>query len=348
MSPLILIITTISLIMGTLLVVTSSHWMMAWVGLEINTFAILPFMSQKHYPRAMEATMKYFIIQTCATTMLLFAIIMNAWVTGEWGIQQTNHPLPLMMTTTALLMKMGLAPLHAWFPEVMQGLTFLSGLILSTWQKLAPFSLLIQLVNNNPNLTSIFGLLSILIGGWGGLNQTQTRKILSYSSIAHLGWMLLISQYMPKLALLAFIIYTIMTFAMFIMFWFSQSTTLNILSTSMIKTPALMLIMPLTLLSLGGLPPLTGFLPKWLILSELTKQNLTLFATTAALASLMSLFFYLRLSYTTALTITPNFISMMVPWRIKALHPTLPLAVSTGLSLYLLPLSPMLLMTLIT
>nr|AAF03018.1 NADH dehydrogenase subunit II [Maratecoara lacortei] len=347
MSPFILVILTLSLIMGTLMAITTSHWIMAWIGLEINTFAILPFMSQKQYPRTIEATMKYFIIQTSATTMLLFAIIMNAWVTGEWGIQQTNHPLTLTMTTTALLMKMGLAPLHAWFPEIMQGLNFLSGLILSTWQKLAPFSLLLQLVNNNPNLTSILGLLSILVGGWGGLNQTQTRKILSYSSIAHLGWMLLISRYMPKLALLAFIIYTIMTFAMFTMLWFNQSTTLKMLSTSLIKTPALMVIMPLILMSLGGLPPLTGFLPKWLILSELAKQNLTLFATTAALASLMSLFFYLRLSYTTAFTISPNFISMTVPWRIKTLFPTLPLAISVGLSLYLLPLSSMLLTTLV-
>lgn len=84
-------------------------------------------------------------------------------------------------------MKVGLAPTHFWLPEVLQGLDLTTGLILSTWQKVAPFALLLQIPHHNPTLLVILGLLSTLIGGWGGLNQTQLRKILAYSSIAHLG-----------------------------------------------------------------------------------------------------------------------------------------------------------------
>nr|AAY24595.1 NADH dehydrogenase subunit 2 [Anablepsoides urophthalmus] len=340
MSPHIMIIMVFSLTMGTLITITSSHWLFAWMGLEINTFAIIPFMTQKYNPRAMEATIKYFIIQTTAATMLLFASISNAWLTGQWDISQMAHPLPLTMISIALALKLGLAPMHAWFPEVLQGLTLPTGLILSTWQKLAPFSLLLQLPSNNSMLLAILGLLSIIMGGWGGLNQTQLRKILGYSSVAHLGWMVLILQYMPSLSFLAFMTYIILTFSMFLTFWYNQSTTINALSTSWTKTPILSAIAPLILLSLGGLPPLTGFLPKWMILSELTKQELNLTATTAALSALLSLYFYLRLSYAMTLTSSPNNLPATLPWRINFLQTTMPLTITTTISLCLLPLSP--------
>nr|AAF02978.1 NADH dehydrogenase subunit II [Anablepsoides ornatus] len=340
MNPPILIIMVFSLCMGTLITITSSHWLLAWMGLEINTFAIIPLMIHKYIPRAMEATIKYFIIQTTAATMLLFASISNAWLTGQWDIQHMTHPIPLTMIIIALALKLGVAPLHAWFPEVLQGLSLPTGLILSTWQKLAPLSLMIQLSSHNTMLLIILGMLSILMGGWGGLNQTQLRKIMGYSSIAHLGWMILIMQYMPSLALLAFMTYVILTFSMFLTFWYNRSTTINALSTSWTKTPILSTITPLILLSLGGLPPLTGFLPKWMILSELTKQELMLTATAAALSTLLSLYFYLRLSYAMTLTTSPNNLPTTLPWRINFSQPTTTLATTYLISLSLLPSPP--------
>nr|AAF03016.1 NADH dehydrogenase subunit II [Plesiolebias aruana] len=340
MNPFLLTIVIISLTTGTLITITSSHWILAWLGLEINTFAILPMMIHMHSPRKIEVTVKYFIIQTIATMLILFATIMNAWVTGEWEIKQTNLTLPLLLISLALMLKMGLAPLHAWFTEAVQSSDFLTGLILSTWQKFAPLTLLLQLTTKHSTITITIGLLSILIGGLGGLNQTQTRKILSYSSIAHLGWMILISQYIPLMAFTTFVIYTIMNFSMFFMLFLSQSTSIKILTTIWVKTPSFLFIMPLILLSLGGLPPLTGFLPKWMILSELLKQSLTPFATMAAMASLLSLYFYLRMAYMTAMTTSPNLVLTIVPWRITSLYPPVILAISSSLSLYILPLSP--------
>nr|AAF02950.1 NADH dehydrogenase subunit II [Laimosemion breviceps] len=340
MNPFMMIMMLSSLMAGTLITMSSSHWLMAWMGLEINTFAILPFMAQKHYPRAMEATTKYFIIQTTAATMLLFASVSNAWLTGQWEVQQMSHPFPLAIITMALSLKLGLAPLHAWFPEVLQGLSLSTGLILSTWQKLAPLSLILQIPMTTPMLLTTLGLTSILVGGWGGLNQTQLRKILGYSSIAHLGWMILVMQYSPSLTFLAFIMYVVLTFSMFLTFNYSQATTINALSTSWTKTPTLSALSPLILLSLGGLPPLTGFFPKWAILLELTKQSLMIIATIAALSALLSLFFYLRLSYAMTLTSSPQNIPTTLPWRLNFIQNTTPLAISTKLSLMLLPITP--------
>nr|YP_009247033.1 NADH dehydrogenase subunit 2 [Macropodus erythropterus]AMW02880.1 NADH dehydrogenase subunit 2 [Macropodus erythropterus] len=340
MSPHILTILIFGLGLGTTITFASSHWMLAWMGLEINTLAILPLMTQHHHPRAVEATTKYFLTQATAAATLLFASTTNAWITGEWNIQQMSNPFSSTLIILALSLKIGLAPMHAWLPEVLQGLDLNTGLIISTWQKLAPFALLLQIQPSSPMLPTLIGLLSMLIGGWGGLNQTQLRKILAYSSIAHLGWMMLILPFFPSLTLLTLLTYFLMTFSTFLVFKMNKATTINMLATSWTKAPALTAIAPLVLLSLGGLPPLTGFMPKWLIIQELTKQELGLTATLAAMTALLSLYFYLRLSYAMTLTLSPNVLTGSTPWRLASNLPTFPLAMATTGTIFLLPLTP--------
>nr|ACK76410.1 NADH dehydrogenase subunit 2 [Etheostoma denoncourti]ACK76411.1 NADH dehydrogenase subunit 2 [Etheostoma denoncourti]ACK76412.1 NADH dehydrogenase subunit 2 [Etheostoma denoncourti]AFN88576.1 NADH dehydrogenase subunit 2 [Etheostoma denoncourti] len=340
MNPYILAALLFGLGLGTTITFASSHWLLAWMGLEMNTLAIIPLMAQHHHPRAVEATTKYFLTQATAAAMLLFASTTNAWLTGQWDIQQMTNPLPITMITIALALKIGLAPLHSWLPEVLQGLDLTTGLILSTWQKLAPFALLLQIQPTNSTILIAFGVMSTLVGGWGGLNQTQLRKVLAYSSIAHLGWMILVLQFSPSLTFLTLLTYFVMTISTFLLFKISKSTTINMLATSWAKAPALTALTPLVLLSLGGLPPLTGFMPKWLILQELTKQDLAPTATLAAMSALLSLYFYLRLSYAMALTMSPNNLAGTTPWRLQQSQFTLPLALTTTATLLLLPLTP--------
>nr|WNX94440.1 NADH dehydrogenase subunit 2 [Etheostoma caeruleum]WNX94453.1 NADH dehydrogenase subunit 2 [Etheostoma caeruleum] len=340
MNPYILATLLFGLGLGTTITFASSHWLLAWMGLEMNTLAIIPLMAQHHHPRAVEATTKYFLTQATAAAMLLFASTTNAWLTGQWDIQQMTHPLPTTLIIMALALKIGLAPVHSWLPEVLQGLDLTTGLILSTWQKLAPFALLLQIQPTNSTILVAFGLASTLVGGWGGLNQTQLRKILAYSSIAHLGWMIIVLQFSPSLTLLTLLTYFVMTLSTFLVFKLSKSTSINMLATSWAKAPALTALTPLILLSLGGLPPLTGFMPKWLILQELAKQDLAPTATLAAMSALLSLYFYLRLSYAMTLTMSPNNLTGTTPWRLQHLQSTLPLAVATTATLLLLPLTP--------
>nr|UXB56600.1 NADH dehydrogenase subunit 2 [Rhinichthys cataractae] len=345
MNPYVLATLLSSLGLGTTLTFASSHWLLAWMGLEINTLAIIPLMAQHHHPRAVEATTKYFLTQATAAAMILFASTTNAWITGGWDMNNMSNPIASAMIVAALALKIGLAPMHFWMPEVLQGLDLLTGLILSTWQKLAPLALIIQTAQAiDPLLLTTLGLMSTLVGGWGGLNQTQLRKVLAYSSIAHMGWMIIVLQYAPQLTLLALLTYIFMTSAAFLTLKASSATKIGTLATIWSKSPILTTTAALVLLSLGGLPPLTGFMPKWLILQELAKQDLPLIATMMALAALLSLYFYLRLCYAMTLTISPNTTTSTTPWRSQATQVSFPLALSTVMALGLLPVTPVIMM----
>nr|ALN11542.1 NADH dehydrogenase subunit 2 [Hylodes meridionalis] len=341
MNPYALSILMSSLAFGTIITVSSYHWILAWIGLEINTMAIIPLMAKTPHPRAIEASTKYFLTQAAASALILFSSSMNAWVSGEWAINTPMNPASSMLISIAIAMKLGITPFHFWLPEVLQGVSLKTGLILSTWQKLAPMALLIQLSQStNLLLMMTLGLLSTIIGGWGGINQTQIRKILAYSSIAHLGWMAAILKISPQLTLFNFTLYVIMTSTLFFTFIHLNTKNVSELSTSWTKSPVLTTLSLLSLLSLSGLPPLTGFMPKWLIAQELIKQDLVMFALVILLSTLLSLFFYLRLTYTMSLTLSPNSSNSPSFWTFN--HNTLmaPLIIT---SLLLLPILPLIL-----
>nr|AWF70285.1 NADH dehydrogenase subunit 2 [Polioptila plumbea] len=345
MNPQAKLVFATSLIMGTTITISSNHWITAWAGLEINTLAILPLISKSHHPRAIEAATKYFLVQSAASALVLFSSMTNAWYTGQWDISQMTHPISCVILTTALAMKLGLVPFHFWFPEVLQGSSLPVGLLLSTAMKFPPITLLYMTSPSlNSTLLATMALLSTAVGGWMGLNQTQTRKILAFSSISHLGWMAIIITYSPKLALLNFYLYTLMTMTVFLSLNTMKALKLSTLMTSWTKTPAVSTMLMLTLLSLAGLPPLTGFLPKWLIIQELTKQEMAPAATMISLLSLLGLFFYLRLAYCTAITLPPHTTNSMKQWHINKTT-SLTMAILATMSLILLPISPLILPT---
>nr|AZJ53821.1 NADH dehydrogenase subunit 2 [Sitta europaea] len=343
MNPQAKLIFATSLLMGTTITISSNHWILAWTGLEINTLAILPLISKSHHPRAIEAATKYFLVQAAASALVLFSSMTNAWHTGQWDITQLTHPTSCLILTSAIAMKLGLAPFHFWFPEVLQGSPLTTGLLLSTAMKFPPITLLYMTSQSlNPALLTTMAILSAALGGWMGLNQTQTRKILAFSSISHLGWMAIIITYSPKLALLNFYLYTLMTAAAFLTLNSMKVLKLSTLMTSWSKTPTLSAMLLLTLLSLAGLPPLTGFLPKWLIIEELTKQEMAPTATIISLLSLLSLFFYLRLAYCSTITLPPHTTNHMKRWHTnKPVNASI--VILTTLSIMLLPISPIIL-----
>nr|ANF04307.1 NADH dehydrogenase subunit 2 [Turdus assimilis leucauchen] len=343
MNPQAKLICTMSLLLGSTITLSSNHWVMAWTGLEINTLAILPLIAKSHHPRSIEAATKYFLVQAAASALILFSSMTNAWHTGQWDIAQLTCPTSCLILTTAIAMKLGLAPFHFWFPEVLQGCSLTTGLLLSTVMKFPPVTLFLMTSQSlNPTPLIVMAILSAALGGWMGLNQTQVRKILAFSSISHLGWMTIILVYSPKLALLNFYLYVMMTAAVFLTLNSIKTLNLSMLMTTWTKTPALSAMLMLALLSLAGLPPLTGFLPKWLIIQELTKQSMAPAATIMALLSLLNLFFYLRLAYCATITLPPHSTNHMKRWHTN--KPVSPLvAILTSASLILLPISPMIL-----
>nr|QXM27178.1 NADH dehydrogenase subunit II [Lepidocolaptes angustirostris] len=341
MNPQAKLISILSLLLGTTITISSNHWAMAWTGLEINTLAILPLISKPHHPRAIEAATKYFLVQAAASTLLLFSCTTNALFTGQWDITQLTHPISCLLLTTAISTKLGLVPFHFWFPEVLQGSSLTTGLLLATAMKFPPITLFLLTSNSlNYTLLTTMAIASAALGGWAGLNQTQTRKILAFSSISHLGWWIIIIIYNHKLTLITFYLYCMMTAAIFLTLKTTKTLKLSSWMTAWTKIPSLNAILMLALLSLAGLPPLTGFLPKWLSIQELTKQGMTSTATIIALLSLLGLFFYLRLAYCATITLPPNSANYMKQWQTNKSVNTLTTPFIT-LTITLLPLSPM-------
>nr|ACJ35360.1 NADH dehydrogenase subunit 2 [Platyrrhinus dorsalis]QNU12865.1 NADH dehydrogenase subunit 2 [Platyrrhinus chocoensis]ACJ35361.1 NADH dehydrogenase subunit 2 [Platyrrhinus dorsalis]ACJ35362.1 NADH dehydrogenase subunit 2 [Platyrrhinus dorsalis]ACJ35363.1 NADH dehydrogenase subunit 2 [Platyrrhinus dorsalis] len=343
MNPIIFSVIMSTVILGTTIVMTSSHWLMVWIGFEMNMLAIIPVLMKTHHPRSTEAATKYFLTQATASMLLMLAVIINLLHSGQWTVTNMMNPTASTILTLALTMKLGLSPFHFWVPEVTQGVPLSSGLILLTWQKLAPLSILYMISPNiNSDLLLTMSILSILIGGWGGLNQTQLRKIMAYSSIAHMGWMTAILTYNPTMTLLNLTIYIMMTLTMFMLLINTTTTTTLSLAHTWNKAPLITIIILTTLLSLGGLPPLTGFMPKWMIIQELTKNNNIILPTLMAVTALLNLYFYMRLTYSTSLTMFPTTNNTKIKWHFHNTKQTMFLSPLTIMSTMTLPLAPLL------
>nr|QXL59790.1 NADH dehydrogenase subunit 2 [Canis lupus familiaris]WEM08157.1 NADH dehydrogenase subunit 2 [Canis lupus familiaris] len=343
MKPPILIIIMATIMTGTMIVMLSSHWLLIWIGFEMNMLAIIPILMKKYNPRAMEASTKYFLTQATASMLLMMGVTINLLYSGQWVISKISNPIASIMMTTALTMKLGLSPFHFWVPEVTQGITLMSGMILLTWQKIAPMSILYQISPSiNTNLLMLMALTSVLVGGWGGLNQTQLRKIMAYSSIAHMGWMAAIITYNPTMMVLNLTLYILMTLSTFMLFMLNSSTTTLSLSHMWNKFPLITSMILILMLSLGGLPPLSGFIPKWMIIQELTKNNMIIIPTLMAITALLNLYFYLRLTYSTALTMFPSTNNMKMKWQFEYTKKATLLSPLIITSTMLLPLTPML------
>nr|AIY25684.1 NADH dehydrogenase subunit 2 [Cyrtodactylus cf. nebulosus] len=315
MNPLIWFTLMTSLASSTIITMSSNHWLLAWLGLELNTLSILPAIMKSHHPRATEAATKYFLVQAAAATMILFASTTNAWQTGSWSITHTT-PVTTLLTTVAIMLKLGAAPTHLWYPQVLQGTTMNTALVISTWQKIAPLTLL-YMTHSHLNHTILLsvGLASAILGGWAGLNQTQTRTIMAFSSIAHMGWLIVAMTISPGLTTLAMMMYMLTTIATF-----TPMTTMKTItdtSATWPLSPTTLTITMVALMSLAGLPPLAGFMPKWLILKELSSTGLMPLATIMLLTTLPSLFFYLRLTYLMMLTTPPTTTNTEHKWRFK-------------------------------
>nr|YP_009254169.1 NADH dehydrogenase subunit 2 [Rhabdophis tigrinus]ANC62855.1 NADH dehydrogenase subunit 2 [Rhabdophis tigrinus] len=340
MNPVTWMIITTSIATSTMLITSTTHWVMTWVCLEINTLAMTPMISKSNHPRATEAATKYFLTQTIASTTMLFAATMNAMNTSNWGMQLTSEPSTTIITIS-LLMKMAAAPFHFWLPEVSQGTTTMTALTILTWQKIAPLTILLNM-NNKINITLMLtsALLSVMIGGLGGLNQTQLRKLMAFSSIAHTGWILTTLTMAPNISLLTFMVYILTTTPIFMTMNTTSLNTMKDIGTIWLLSPTTMLILSSTVLSMGGLPPTTGFMPKWLILNKMAHLNMEAEATMMAMASLLSLYVYMRLMYMSSMTLPPHTTTMPMKWRTT--HKNHPMLISTLaiMTTTLLPLSP--------
>nr|ATZ69811.1 NADH dehydrogenase subunit 2 [Conus ermineus] len=297
---------------GTMLSLSSVHWLGIWAGLEMNLIGFLPMLIYQKKISESESAVKYFIIQALGSSLLIFGSLLSFSTSFSWDMISSGAggSLGLCALVSGLSVKLGVFPFHYWVPSVMAGLSWVSCMLLATWQKLAPLFLLLSLceLSEMKGLLVLFCVMSAgsaLVGGMGGLNQTQIRALLAYSSIGHLGWMIfamLHSEWCMKLYLF---IYLAITSSLFVSLWLKDSSAMKDVS-SLKHFKVYYLVIMLLLLSLSGLPPLLGFVSKWLVVYVGSGGPFSFVLFLLILGSLMSLFYYLSLFFSFFLNFFKN------------------------------------------
>nr|APX39992.1 NADH dehydrogenase subunit 2 [Cryptocephalus obliteratifer] len=280
-----------TMIMGSMITISSNSWMGMWIGLEINLLSIIPLLSTSVQSNSTEASIKYFITQVTASNIMLMAIICMFF-----NNEQINNNFHLtMMIQSALFIKVGASPFHAWFPEVMDGLSWINCLIMTTWQKIAPMIILMSVIKQEMFIFMII-VMSSMIGSIIGFNQISLRKIMAYSSINHIGWMIAAMTSAKSIWIIYFAIYSIISINVIYIFHITNSSTISQIPNMFGINKMSSLMFSMNFLSLGGLPPFLGFFPKWLTIQQLIFMNNYSLALMLILLTLIAMFFYLRLS----------------------------------------------------
>nr|YP_009459829.1 NADH dehydrogenase subunit 2 [Longpotamon yangtsekiense]AUT14001.1 NADH dehydrogenase subunit 2 [Longpotamon yangtsekiense] len=286
-----------TLMLGIFLSISSSTWFGVWVGLELNMMSFIPLITIKMNFYFSESALKYFLIQAMGSTMFVTASC----------IFLSFSQMSALILLTSLLLKLGSAPFHFWFPQVMSGLTWPQAIILMTLQKIGPMILISYLVIYSPmmQIISFSAIISAIVGALGGLNTMHLQKMMAFSSINHMSWMLISITINDMFWTVYFFFYSIISSSIMILFNMFQTFTLSDLMKFNKKNPISILLIPLNLLSLGGLPPFAGFIPKWMLI-QLLINNKLFFALIFLLSSaLVTLYFYLRITIFFFLLINP-------------------------------------------
>nr|UPL66063.1 NADH dehydrogenase subunit 2 [Oxycarenus lugubris] len=275
------------LFMSALITMSSESWIGMWMGMEINLMVFIPLISKSKNKNASQGTMIYFLTQSIGSVIFLFSVLMNPLIIMTPYISTYMNCILMI----SLMIKLGVAPFHSWLPEIMCNLKWYECFLLMTWQKIPPMVIMMNL-NFNKIIYS-FILLSAAIGAIGGINNTSLRKIMAYSSINHMSWMMIL-MIMKSQWYMYLIIYSILIGMQCYMFNNYNAYFLNQLSSSMSSmTEKLSLI--ILMMSVGGLPPLLGFLPKWMVIYSFVDTGSYFMMTWMIMFSLLTLFYYLQL-----------------------------------------------------
>nr|YP_009485630.1 NADH dehydrogenase subunit 2 [Tapeinus singularis]AVZ00766.1 NADH dehydrogenase subunit 2 [Tapeinus singularis] len=284
------------MVFGTSLTFSSETWLGMWMGLEMNLIAFIPILHKPNNNPASESCMIYFLIQSLGSILMLMSILSNSLVMVSPNM--TSELLSTMLMVS-LMIKLGMPPFHFWFPEIMEKMTWFSSFILMTWQKVAPLTIMTHTIPNQTLLPMIITM-SVITGAVGGLNQTSIRKIMAFSSMNHMGWMVACMKFNNEMWINYLMIYSAIIFTMVITFHMNSSFFINQLTMNSPEFTDKMLI-TILFMSLGGLPPFLGFLPKWIVIQSMILSNSYFILTIMIMSVLITLFYYLRMISTSLL-----------------------------------------------
>ena len=303
-------------ILGSFVLISSNNFLTAFIGLELQSLSLylMAAFNTKNL-NSNEAGIKYFSLGALSSGFLLFGISMIYFDTASFTFQNlenfsTISEVGLALVLIALFFKVSAAPFHIWTPDVYEGSPTISTLFFASLPKFASLIFLFRIYHelNIPKIDSlnyIFQLvcaISLLVGVYGAITQKVIKRLLAFSSINHIGFMLLAImsyQYMSEGTIFFYlIIYLVTIFGVFSVILNLRTsegeitllTSLNGLKASSRSKAISMLVF---LFSLAGIPPFAGFFAKFFILSASINEGLYLLSVIAVISSVIAAFYYL-------------------------------------------------------
>nr|YP_009917432.1 NADH dehydrogenase subunit 2 [Roxasellana stellata]QLJ57884.1 NADH dehydrogenase subunit 2 [Roxasellana stellata] len=276
-----------TMMIGVIMTICSNNWFSMWMGLEISLLSFIPMM-QTNKILSSESMIKYFIIQSVASTLMLLSTIIMLI-----GVSMMNE----MMLTISMLIKIGSAPFHNWVIFIIETMNYYEMWIMLTIIKMPPLTILF---NNNHSNLMIPIVLGMIISSVSCLNQTSLKKTIGFSSIYNISLMLLtINKFNIMIVFMliyAFMLGLLLSIINKMMIGFINQMILNE------KTMFLKMNLWINMLSMGGFPPLMGFFNKLMILQTMINLNQIVVATIVVLTSMLVMLFYMRLTFTLMFT----------------------------------------------
>ena len=303
-------------ILGSFVLISSNNFLTAFIGLELQSLSLylMAAFNTKNL-NSNEAGIKYFSLGALSSGFLLFGISMIYFDTASFSFQNLDNystisEVGLALVLIALFFKVSAAPFHIWTPDVYEGSPTISTLFFATLPKFASLIFLFRIYHelNIPKIESLHYIfqivcaISLLVGVYGAITQKIIKRLLAFSSINHIGFMLLAImsyQYMSEGTIFFYlIIYLITTFGVFSVILNLRTsegeitllTGLNGLKASSRSKAISMLVF---LFSLAGIPPFAGFFAKFFILSASINEGFYILSVIAVISSVIAAFYYL-------------------------------------------------------
>ncbi|MBW8364444.1 MAG: NADH-quinone oxidoreductase subunit NuoN [Rhizobium sp.] len=312
-------------LLGMMVMVSASHFLTLYLGLELLSLSLYAMVAlQRDSSVATEAAMKYFVLGALASGMLLYGMSMVYGVTGSLGLGDiaialqdgTDLHIPLVFgivfIVAGLAFKLGAVPFHMWIPDVYHGAPTAMTLFIGSAPKIAAFAFVIRIlgqglesqVSDWRGMLVILAVLSMALGNIAAIAQSNLKRMFAYSTISHMGFMLLGilagSQNGYGGAMFYVLAYALMSLGGFGMILLLsragfEADRLEDFKGLNRRSPWLAFMMLLLMFSMAGVPPTVGFYAKLSVLQAVVEIGYVWLAVAAVLFSLIGAFYYLRI-----------------------------------------------------
>ena len=305
------IILNLMVFLGSLMVILCDHLIIIYLGLELQTFSLFILISKNKISiKGSEAGLKYFILGALSSGLFLLGSsfifttglslnLKDIYIGG--GFELYSIKLAIILICLSLFFKLALFPLHFWIPDIYEGSSWEVISLLSTLPKISVLAIVLQLLGYS-DLFIVCALLSITIGTIGALNQTKLKRLLAYSGISHMGFIMLgfgiLSNQGYEASFIYLGIYVITMIGLFLLIkftFFTKNYYLIELGGQNISNKIIAFSWGVFFLSIAGIPPLAGFISKWLILTTTLNYKFILSSFIAILFSAIAAGYYLRI-----------------------------------------------------